>query len=72
MIWNYVKTLKTCKSIFDVLEFSCTFNYTLDKNGKTTLLETINTCKLENIGHVITIIDNIKTLQDSIQSMKTI
>lgn len=45
--------LETYKFTFDVSEFNYARNYTLDKNGKTTLPQTKNARKLRSTGHVI-------------------
>lgn len=62
MIWNYVKTLKTYKFIFDVLKFSCTCNYTLHNNSKITWAVAIwkSKCKLEKISCIIIITSFLK------------
>lgn len=35
-IWNQIEILDTSRSTFDVLEFSCSYGYTLNNNSKTT------------------------------------
>lgn len=35
-MWNYVEMSEACRSEYSILEFSCTCNYILDDNNKTT------------------------------------
>lgn len=50
----FIKTSKTCKSIFDISIFICICNYTLNKNGKNMQSETLTAYKLKDISHIIT------------------